>query len=155
MPHYLPPTPWYAACQTEDAVIGIPGVAQGGWAELWPFCCALLNHCSSFPWYQMPVYLLWMLNKTGGLIFDKEFAPGVPNLSTNTTLKLASIFHAQHAIAQQLSPISGGGGIECIEADQFKLFSYETPTAIKFMLITDGQTSNADGTCSIPFTETR
>eukprot|EP00667_Euglena_gracilis_P026075 EG_transcript_31085 len=93
----------------------------------------------------MVAYELWMLNKTGGLIFNKEFAPGLPKFSTNARLKLSSAFHAQHAIAQQLSPVPGSGGIDYIEADFFKAFAFETPTAIKFVVLTDPLTHNNDG----------
>eukprot|EP01006_Ploeotia_vitrea_P044734 TRINITY_DN66859_c5_g2_i1.p2 TRINITY_DN66859_c5_g2~~TRINITY_DN66859_c5_g2_i1.p2 ORF type:complete len:137 (+),score=1.88 TRINITY_DN66859_c5_g2_i1:44-454(+) len=92
----------------------------------------------------MVVYALWVINKTGGLIFDREFASGLPELSTNAFLKFASAFHTQHAIAAQLSPVPDCKGIEVIEAECFKLFCYETPTAIKFIVITDSTVQVVD-----------
>eukprot|EP00993_Chasmostoma_nieuportense_P005670 NODE_6293_length_552_cov_13.303529_g6128_i0.p1 GENE.NODE_6293_length_552_cov_13.303529_g6128_i0~~NODE_6293_length_552_cov_13.303529_g6128_i0.p1 ORF type:complete len:164 (-),score=62.00 NODE_6293_length_552_cov_13.303529_g6128_i0:59-523(-) len=94
----------------------------------------------------MVVFALWIINKTGGLIFEKEFATGrLPTLSTNAFLKLASVFHAQNAIAQQLAPVCVNecSGIQCLEADGFKLFCHETVTALKFVLITDPSCTSA------------
>eukprot|EP00992_Anisonema_acinus_P003580 TRINITY_DN13387_c0_g1_i1.p1 TRINITY_DN13387_c0_g1~~TRINITY_DN13387_c0_g1_i1.p1 ORF type:complete len:140 (+),score=42.61 TRINITY_DN13387_c0_g1_i1:56-475(+) len=85
----------------------------------------------------MVVHMLWIINKTGGLIFDKTFAPGLPELSTNGLLKLASGFHTQTAIAQQLAPRHGCSGILSLDAAGFRLFCLETFTLIKFVLITD------------------
>ncbi|KAL4885204.1 hypothetical protein BJY04DRAFT_180384 [Aspergillus karnatakaensis] len=41
----------------------------------------------------MPVYSLIIINKAGGLIYQREFQPGLRKLSTNDYLVLAGTFH--------------------------------------------------------------
>eukprot|EP00906_Rhabdomonas_costata_P034300 RCo048277 len=93
----------------------------------------------------MVVHIFWVINKVGGLIYDKKFHPGLAPLGVNAYLKLSGCFHAQHALARQLSPVGGDSGIEYIEAEDFKLFCYEAPTGVKFVLITGRQTQNING----------
>jgi hypothetical protein len=40
-----------------------------------------------------PVYSLIIINKAGGLIYQREFQPGLLKLSTNDYLVLAGTFH--------------------------------------------------------------
>lgn len=40
-----------------------------------------------------PVYSLIIINKAGGLIYQREFHPGLHKLSTNDYLVLAGTFH--------------------------------------------------------------
>ena len=49
----------------------------------------------------------YIVNKAGGLIFNRDLAPGVPRLSTNEYLRSASTFHSLYAIASQVRPCSG------------------------------------------------
>jgi hypothetical protein len=43
--------------------------------------------------YIRPVYSLIIINKAGGLIYQREFQPGLLKLSTNDYLVLAGTFH--------------------------------------------------------------
>ncbi|GAA5951886.1 hypothetical protein JCM3765_003146 [Sporobolomyces pararoseus] len=81
---------------------------------------------------------LWIINKAGGLIYSRTYAEGLSQLNSNDYLILASTFHSIHAIASRISPIpcSGGGGVETIEAETFKMNCLQTPTGIKFVLLT-------------------
>lgn len=56
-------------------------------------------------------------------------------LYSNDYLRMASTFHGLHAIARELSPIPGCGGIEEIECDSFRLRCFQTPTGLKFYVI--------------------
>ena len=77
---------------------------------------------------------LYVVNKSGGLIYHREFR-GPGRLDTNDTLRVASIWHSLHAISSQLSPVPGCRGIELLEADTFDLHCYQTPTGTKFFSV--------------------
>ena len=76
---------------------------------------------------------LYIVNKSGGLIFQRDFGGGA-KLDTNDTLRLASIWHSLHAISAQLSPRPGCGGIELLETDTFDLHCFQAPTGTKFFV---------------------
>ena len=69
---------------------------------------------------------------------------GKSKLTTNERIMLASMFHSMFAIACKLSPVENSSGIETIEAESFKLFCYQTPTGIKFIVLTDPRQQNMD-----------
>ncbi|PGG96323.1 hypothetical protein GX51_07887 [Blastomyces parvus] len=50
------------------------------------------------------VYSLIIINKAGGLIYNREFQSGLLKLSTNDYLVLAGTFHGIHAITRSLTP---------------------------------------------------
>ncbi|KAI9367542.1 Longin-like domain-containing protein [Aspergillus egyptiacus] len=52
----------------------------------------------------MTVYSLIIINKAGGLIYQREFQPGLRKLSTNDYLVLAGTFHGVHAITRTITP---------------------------------------------------
>ncbi|KAL4900731.1 Longin-like domain-containing protein [Aspergillus multicolor] len=52
----------------------------------------------------MPVFFLIIINKAGGLIYQREFHPGLRKLSTNDYLVLAGTFHGVHAITRSITP---------------------------------------------------
>ncbi|KAJ5762725.1 hypothetical protein N7533_001406 [Penicillium manginii] len=45
-----------------------------------------------------------IINKAGGLIYQREFQPGLRKLSTNDYLVLAGTFHGVHAITRTITP---------------------------------------------------
>lgn len=47
---------------------------------------------------------LFVVNKFGGLIFNKDFLPN-SSLNDNDYLTIASTFHSLHQISQQLCPL--------------------------------------------------
>ncbi|KAL4749506.1 hypothetical protein BDW72DRAFT_194749 [Aspergillus terricola var. indicus] len=51
-----------------------------------------------------PVFSLIIINKAGGLIYQREFQPGLRKLSTNDYLVLAGTFHGVHAITRSITP---------------------------------------------------
>ncbi|EDN92215.1 hypothetical protein SS1G_08078 [Sclerotinia sclerotiorum 1980 UF-70] len=58
--------------------------------------------------YRLPgrvVFALTIINKAGGLIYQKDFADGLNKLSINDYLVLAGTFHGVHAISTRLNPI--------------------------------------------------
>ncbi|RAH73918.1 trafficking protein particle complex subunit 4 [Aspergillus aculeatinus CBS 121060] len=52
----------------------------------------------------MTVFSLIIINKAGGLIYQREFQPGLRKLSTNDYLVLAGTFHGVHAITRTITP---------------------------------------------------
>ncbi|MCO5593487.1 hypothetical protein L7F22_047501 [Adiantum nelumboides] len=77
------------------------------------------------------IYNLFIVNKSGGLIFYKDYG-STGRLDTNDSLRLASLWHSMHAISQQLSPTTGCGGIEFLEADTFDLRCFQSLTGPQF-----------------------
>ncbi|PWY65351.1 Sybindin-like protein [Aspergillus sclerotioniger CBS 115572] len=52
----------------------------------------------------MAVFSLIIINKAGGLVYQREFQPGLRKLSTNDYLVLAGTFHGVHAITRTITP---------------------------------------------------
>eukprot|EP01080_Neovahlkampfia_damariscottae_P007513 gene7513-11837_t len=78
------------------------------------------------------IYSLYVLNKSGGLVYHQHFQTKEPyNVpkSTNECLTL---------VAPEIKSL----GIEVIETDTFKLQCYTAPTATKFFLIADPNASS-------------
>ncbi|KXZ42297.1 hypothetical protein GPECTOR_165g157 [Gonium pectorale] len=86
----------------------------------------------------MSIYSLYVINKSGGLIYNR---PGMLNDRRRSG-------HSLHAIASQLSPVPGCTGIELLEADTFNLHCFQaragsggTLTGTKFLLVVDPHAS--------------
>ncbi|KAL8520483.1 hypothetical protein ACS0TY_011123 [Phlomoides rotata] len=80
------------------------------------------------------IYNLYIINKSGGLIFYKDYGSAT-RTDTNDTLRLASVWHSMHAISQQHSPMSGCSGIDLLQADTFDLHCFQSLTSTKFFLV--------------------
>lgn len=71
-----------------------------------------------------------------------RFRFGLPPLSTNEKIVMASMFHSMYAIAAlQIIPTrkdrTACTGIESMETNNFRLNCYQTLTGVKFLLISD------------------
>ena len=93
-------------------------------------------------------FYLLIVNKNGSLIYDRAFSN--MKLSSNEVINIASIFYSMHAISSKLTPPGyektselklENGGIEVMEASSMRLVCYQTLTKIKFIFVTDYQTS--------------
>ncbi|KZV60359.1 transport protein particle complex subunit [Peniophora sp. CONT] len=85
----------------------------------------------------MAIYGLWVINKAGGLVYQRNFADGLAQLTANEYLVLAGTLHGIHAITARLSPLTGSSsGAQVIEAETFKLTILLTATGTKFVLLT-------------------
>ncbi|KAL6759170.1 component of TRAPP complex [Haematococcus lacustris] len=84
----------------------------------------------------MSIYSMFVINKSGGCIFNKDFAD-TARLDLNDVLRMASIWHSLNAIAAQLSPLPGCTGIEVLEADTFALHCLQTLTGTKLLLLVE------------------
>ncbi|KAL2288344.1 hypothetical protein FJTKL_04385 [Diaporthe vaccinii] len=111
----------------------------------------------------MTVFALMIINKAGGLIFNRTFQEGGLNqLSSNDYLVIAGTFHGVHAITSRLNPVkqpplppSANGiptrpeppsGLEVMETENFRLQCFNTMTGTKFLLYTDNTQANVDVT---------
>ncbi|MBA0749769.1 hypothetical protein Gogos_003662, partial [Gossypium gossypioides] len=82
---------------------------------------------SSIPLTMAVIYSLYIINKSGGLIFYKDYG-SKGCMDTNDSLRVASLWHSMHAISQQLSPTTGCSEIELLEADTFDLHCFQSLT---------------------------
>ncbi|KAK1833775.1 Sybindin-like protein [Podospora conica] len=121
----------------------------------------------------MTVFTLIIINKAGGLIYNKTFhEAGLNKISTNDLLVLAGTFHGVHAITARLNPIKNPAaaagitapapnpaappgiltrpeppsGLEVLESENFRLQCFNTMTGTKFLLFTDTAQANVDVT---------
>ena len=91
------------------------------------------------------IYSLLIINKAGGLVYNREYNEGTSRLSSNDYLVLAGTFHGYHpnfrmseanvvfsvhAITAQISPVRNSSGLEVLETDAFRLQCFETHTGI-------------------------
>ncbi|KAH6918333.1 TRAPP complex subunit Trs23 [Coprinopsis sp. MPI-PUGE-AT-0042] len=85
----------------------------------------------------MAIFGLWIINKAGGLVYQRNFADGLAQLTSNEYLVLAGTLHGIHAITSRLSPLSGpSSGAQVIEGDTFKMTIFLAATGTKFVLLT-------------------
>ncbi|KAE9409688.1 TRAPP complex subunit Trs23 [Gymnopus androsaceus JB14] len=85
----------------------------------------------------MAIFGLWVINKAGGLVYQRTFADGLAQLTSNEYLVLAGTLHGIHAITSRLSPIPGqSSGAQVIEGETFKMNVLLTLTGTKFILLT-------------------
>lgn len=103
------------------------------------------------------VFALLVINKAGGLVYNREFAPGLAKLSSNDLLILAGTFHSIHAISRRLAPAATrpqkgastnfpvqASGLEVLESGSFRLNCFLTHTGVKFLLITEPAQPNVE-----------
>ncbi|RDA90390.1 hypothetical protein CP533_5656, partial [Ophiocordyceps camponoti-saundersi (nom. inval.)] len=110
------------------------------------------------------VFALIIINKAGGLVYNKTFHEGGLNkISTNDYLVLAGTFHGVHAIAARLNPVKSpppppnpssipnlqhrpepSSGLEVLETENFRMQCFNTLTGTKFLLFTDTTQANVD-----------
>ncbi|KAI9838645.1 MAG: hypothetical protein M1819_004959 [Sarea resinae] len=95
------------------------------------------------------VFALIIINKAGGLIYQRDFHDGLNKLSINDYLVLAGTFHGVHAIAKGLCPLprtpgNPTTGIEVMETEKFRMQCFQTLTGTKFLLFTEPHQPNVD-----------
>jgi len=91
----------------------------------------------------MTLLQLFIVNKSGGLIFNRNLSSLAPNLSVNDALRLGSTFHGLDAIATQIAPVVCAG-IDRFETDSFKLQCFQSLTGVKFIVTATPETSDLD-----------
>mmetsp|Transcript_13642 Transcript_13642/g.40638 ORF Transcript_13642/g.40638 Transcript_13642/m.40638 type:complete len:152 (-) Transcript_13642:17-472(-) len=86
---------------------------------------------------------LFIINKSGGLVYNQQLQEKAPQLSSNDWLRGGSTFHSLHAIARQIAPCRSKG-IVTLETEGFVLRCFQTLTGIKFVLTAEKGTSSMD-----------
>jgi trafficking protein particle complex subunit 4 len=95
----------------------------------------------------MVVFGLWIINKAGGLVFQRNIngqvlphqgcrielkscqsTDGLAQLSQNEYLVMAGTLHGIHAITSRLSPVGNSSGAQVIEGESFKMTIFLTLT---------------------------
>jgi len=92
----------------------------------------------------MVVFGLWVINKAGGLVYNRDFGEGLAKLTSNEYLVLAGTLHGIHAITSRLSPTGSSSGAQVIEGESFKMTILLTATGTKFVLLTSPSNMSAD-----------
>ncbi|KAG2750608.1 TRAPP complex subunit Trs23 [Suillus brevipes Sb2] len=92
----------------------------------------------------MAIFSLWVINKAGGLVYQRNFADGLAQLTSNEYLVLAGTLHGIHAITSRLSPAGSSSGAQVIEGETFKMTILLTATGTKFVLLTSLTEVTAD-----------
>ena len=90
----------------------------------------------------MSLFTLYIVNKSGGLVYNKDISPASAKMSGNEVLMAASTFHSLHAISKQLAPVASGG-IQSVDAPNFSLHCYESPTGVKFFVTSRPKATDA------------
>jgi len=92
----------------------------------------------------MVILSILILNKAGGLIYQRDFNEGLLKLSSNDYLVLASTFHGVHAITSRISPVPGCNGLEVLETETFRMQCFQTLTGTKFLIFAEPHQPNID-----------
>ncbi|TXT10710.1 hypothetical protein VHUM_02215 [Vanrija humicola] len=87
----------------------------------------------------MTIHALWVINKAGGLVFNRSYTDTLPPLPLNTVLILAGTLHGIHAITARLAPAPVPGsvpaGLTSFEAEGWGGHVFLTPTGTKFVVL--------------------
>lgn len=89
------------------------------------------------------IHSVFIINRSGGLIYSKYFSDHMMQLSSNEALIFAGTFHGIHALASKISPTTKAGdgakdtGIQIIDTRNFRIHCFQTLTGTKFIAATD------------------
>ncbi|KAJ2662650.1 hypothetical protein IWW48_001708 [Coemansia sp. RSA 1200] len=88
------------------------------------------------------IHSVFIINRSGGLIYNKNYNTHIAQLSSNEALIFAGTFHGIHALASRIAPTAKttgtkDTGIQTIDTKNFRLHCFQTPTGIKFIAATD------------------
>lgn len=86
---------------------------------------------------------LFIINRSGGLIYNRNISSSAPSLSTNDWLRMGSTFHSLHAIVGQVAPIKSDG-IKNLDTDTFTLSCLQTLSGVKFVVTATPGTHGLD-----------
>ncbi|KAG6330851.1 hypothetical protein ID866_8238 [Astraeus odoratus] len=103
----------------------------------------------------MVVFGLWVINKAGGLVYQRNFADGLAQLTSNEYLVLAGTLHGIHAITSRLSPCGPSSGAQVIEGESFKLTILLTATDHLSAEINNALSTQTSGSLSVDGRKTR
>ncbi|KAL6062415.1 Trafficking protein particle complex subunit [Balamuthia mandrillaris] len=88
------------------------------------------------------VHSLYIINKSGGLIYQKNFVEGVS--IAEDPVRLGGLLYGMHTFTSKLSPVPDCTGLEVLETDTFRLHCFQTLTGTKFFMTADAKRTNVD-----------
>lgn len=99
----------------------------------------------------MLVHLLWIINKSGQIVFNQHFTPveafGESSRSADKQMMLASVLYGLRGLSRQIAPVPADvmecEGLTLVEGVEHNILMYETPTGVTFVLFTDPKTNAA------------
>lgn len=65
-------------------------------------------------------------------------------VSINERIMLLSMFHSIYAISVKLAPVKQSSGIQCLTAESFNLYCFQTITGVKFIVVADRNQAKVD-----------
>ncbi|KEG11025.1 component of TRAPP complex [Trypanosoma grayi] len=97
----------------------------------------------------MTVHLLWIINQSGQLIAKSGFTSpaniGELGAKPDLQLTMSSILFSTYGMSQELTPNANpvdSAGMTLVELSEHNIHIYETPTLVKFVLVSDSRTGN-------------
>ncbi|KAJ3220377.1 hypothetical protein HDU67_000044 [Dinochytrium kinnereticum] len=93
------------------------------------------------------LHSFYIINKAGGLIYQKDYTDGVSKLTSNEYLVLAGTVHSIHVITSKISPVPGSSGFEVSKRPRNlkPQLMIDFHAGTKFLLITDPSQQSVDG----------
>jgi hypothetical protein len=99
----------------------------------------------------MVVHLLWIINQSGQQIYKHVFTAkeNIGELGRNPDLHitLPSVFFGLCSMTREISPNQrplDASGMNLVEGTEHNIHVFETPTTLKFVLVTDPGTTSCD-----------
>ncbi|KAG8462668.1 hypothetical protein KFE25_004644 [Diacronema lutheri] len=87
---------------------------------------------------------LYINNRSGGLIYQRNLSPAAAKLRDNDQLTVASMLSSLALILQELAPTSGSRPMSSLEANGFVLCSYDVPTGLKLVMLAEPGTQGLE-----------
>lgn len=99
----------------------------------------------------MTIHLLWIINQSGQLIaktsFTRPESIGELGAKPDLQLTISSVLFSTYGMSQELTPNANpmdSAGMNLIECEEHNIHIYETPSQVKFVLVTDIRTKECD-----------
>jgi hypothetical protein len=77
------------------------------------------------------IFSLFILNKAGQLIYQKNWTPFALPLAVDDFLQVAGVFHAMYLLSAAISPAKESSGIQLIESDKMVLRCLQSHTGMR------------------------
>lgn len=90
------------------------------------------------------IYSLYVINKSGGVIFQKDFIDAVALEDPNDYMRVGSMFHTFNVFAYEMAPVKNSGFMNTFETEYAMIRCYQTKTGTKFFVIGDKEVPKLD-----------
>ncbi|EPY35649.1 component of TRAPP complex [Strigomonas culicis] len=102
----------------------------------------------------MVVHLLWIINQSGQLIarlgFTEPALLGELGTKPDLQLTLSSVLFSTYGMSLEITPNVNpmdSSGMHLVECEEHNIHIYETPTLVKFVLVSDNATMEVNKLC--------